>query len=241
MDVKNAFLQGELEEEVYMKPPPGLESSIPQGKVLKLRKAIYGLKQSPRAWYHKLSFTLTAKGFRRSEADHTLFTSQSAQGIIVVLVYVDDLIISGNDQAGIQETKFFLKSVFDIKDLGKIGSKPAKTPLEDGYKVRRKGEKGQTDPLDKPFEDPAQYWRLVSKHMKEPSVYHLNMVERILRYIKGSPGQGVWMGKNDSTEIVGYCDADYAGDTMDRKSTTGYCTFFGGNLVTWKSKKQKVV
>ncbi|KAL1206311.1 Retrovirus-related Pol polyprotein from transposon RE2 [Cardamine amara subsp. amara] len=181
MDVKNAFLQGELEEEVYMKPPPGLESSVPQGKVLKLRKAIYGLKQSPRAWYHKLSFTLTAKGFRRSEADHTLFTYQSTQGIIVVLVYVDDLIISGNDQAGIQETKFFLKSVFDIKDLGelkyflgieicrspeglflsqrkyslellketgKLGSKPAKTPLEDGYKVRRKGENGQKDPLD---------------------------------------------------------------------------------------------
>ncbi|KAL1206309.1 Retrovirus-related Pol polyprotein from transposon TNT 1-94 [Cardamine amara subsp. amara] len=294
MDVKNAFLQGELEEEVYMKPPPGLESSIPQGKVFKLRKAIYGLKQSPRAWYHKLSFTLTAKGFRRSEADHTLFTSQSAQGIIVVLVYVDDLIISGNDQAGIQETKLFLKSAFDIKDLGelkyflgieicrspeglflsqrkysldlltetgKLGSKPAKTPLEDGYKVRRKGEKGQEDPLDRPFEDPAQYRRLVGKliyltitrpdlcfavnqvsqHMKEPSVHHWNMVERILRYIKGSPGQGVWMGKNDSTEIVGYCDADYAGDTMDRRSTTGYCTFIGGNLVTWKSKKQKVV
>lgn len=293
MDVKNAFLQGELEEEVYMKPPPGLESSIPHGKVFKLRKAIYGLKQSPRAWYHKLSFTLTAKGFKRSEADHTLFTSQSAQGIIVVLVYVDDLIISGNDQAGIQETKLFLKSVFDIKDLGelkyflgieicrspeglflsqrkysldlltetgKLGSKPAKTPLEDGYKVRRKGEKGQ-DPLDKPFEDPAQYRRLVGKliyltitrpdlcfavnqvsqHMKEPLVHHWNMVERILRYIKGSPGQGVWMGKNNSTEVVGYCDADYAGDTMDRKSTTGYCTFIGGNLVTWKSKKQKVV
>ncbi|KAL1203339.1 Retrovirus-related Pol polyprotein from transposon RE2 [Cardamine amara subsp. amara] len=81
----------------------------------------------------------------------------------------------------------------------------------------------------------------VSQHMKEPSVHHWNMVEWILRYIKGSPGQGVWMGKNDSTEIVGYCDADYARDTMDRRSTTGYCTFIGGNLVTWKSKKQKVI
>ncbi|KAL1190145.1 Retrovirus-related Pol polyprotein from transposon RE1 [Cardamine amara subsp. amara] len=49
------------------------------------------------------------------------------------------------------------------------------------------------------------------------------------------------MGKNENAEIVGYCDADYAGDTNDRKSTTGYCTFIGGNLVTWKSKKQKVV
>ena len=67
------------------------------------------------------------------------------------------------------------------------------------------------------------------------------MVDRILRYLKGSPGQGVWMGKNDSTDIFGYCDADWAGDRVDRKSTTGYCTFIGGNVVTWKTKKQKVV
>ena len=72
-------------------------------------------------------------------------------------------------------------------------------------------------------------------------MYHWNMVERILRYLKGDLGQGIWMGRNGNTEIVGYCDADYVGDTNDRRSTTGYCTFIGGNLVTWKSKKQKVV
>ena len=60
-------------------------------------------------------------------------------------------------------------------------------------------------------------------------------------YLNGSPDQGVWMGCNGSTEVVGYCDADWAGDRADRRSTTGYCTFIGGNLVTWKSKKQKVV
>lgn len=67
------------------------------------------------------------------------------------------------------------------------------------------------------------------------------MVNRILKYLKGAPGQGIWMGCNRNTEIVGYCDADYAGDQQDRRSTTGYCTFIGGNLVTWRSKKQKVV
>ncbi|KAL0641376.1 hypothetical protein Bca4012_103818 [Brassica carinata] len=71
MDVKNAFLQGELEDEVYMQPPPGLESIVKPGNVLRLKKAIYGLKQSPRAWYHKLSTTLNGKGFRKSELDHT--------------------------------------------------------------------------------------------------------------------------------------------------------------------------
>jgi hypothetical protein len=172
MDVKNAFLQGELEEEVYMTPPPGLEDSIAPGKVLRLRKAIYGLKQSPRAWYHNLSTTLKGKGFKKSEADHTLFTLQSDQGIIVALIYVDNIIISGDNKEGIHDTKLFLKSTFDIKDLGelkyflgievcrspeglflsqrkytldllnetgKLGSKPAKTPLVDGYTVKRTG------------------------------------------------------------------------------------------------------
>jgi hypothetical protein len=289
MDVKNAFLQGELEDEVYMTPPDGLENTIGPGKVLRLKKAIYGLKQSPRAWYHKLSITLKTRGFKRSEADHSLFTSQSSDGIIVILIYVDDLIITGNDKRGIDSTKTYLKSVFDIKDLGelkyflgievcrtleglflsqrkytldllnetgKLGSKPAKTPLEDGYKVTRKGEKDDT-----PYADAPQYRRLVGKliyltitrpdicfavnqvsqHMKEPTKYHWSMIERILRYLKGSPGRGIWMGKNGSTEIVGYSDADWGGDRNDRKSTSGYCTFVGGNLVTWKTKKQKVV
>ncbi|KAG7572452.1 Ribonuclease H-like superfamily [Arabidopsis suecica] len=289
MDVKNAFLQGELEEEVYMRPPPGLEDKEAPGKVLKLKKAIYGLKQSPRAWYHKLSTTLLGRGFKKSEADHTLFTLPSQEGIVVILVYVDDIIISGNDKVGIQDTKDFLKSTFDIKDLGelkyflgievcrskeglflsqrkytldllsqvgKLGAKPAKTPLEDDYKANRKGE------LDnKPFEDVTQYRRLVGKliyltitrpdicfavnvvsqHMQAPTLHHWNMVTRILKYLKGAPGQGIWMGCNKNTELVGYCDADYAGDTKDRRSTTGYCTFIGGNLVTWRSKKQKVV
>ncbi|WZY94099.1 hypothetical protein YC2023_066428 [Brassica napus] len=290
MDVKNAFLQGELEDEVYMHPPPGLEHLVKPGNVLRLKKAIYGLKQSPRAWYRKLSTTLNGRGFRKSELDHTLFTLTGPSGIIVILVYVDDLIITGSDKAGIQATKEFLKSVFDIKDLGEmkyflgieicrskeglfmsqrkytmdmlketdvLGGKIAKTPLEEGYKVLREGEVEEKQL----FEDPKLYRKMVGKliyltitrpdicfavnqvsqHMQAPKVHHWKMVDRILRYLSGTSGQGVWMGCNGSTEVVGYCDADWAGDRVDRRSTTGYCTFIGGNLVTWKSKKQKVI
>ncbi|KAL0641314.1 hypothetical protein Bca4012_102595 [Brassica carinata] len=290
MDVKNAFLQGELEDEVYMLPPPGLEHLVKPGNVLRLKKAIYGLKQSPRAWYRKLSTTLNGRGFRKSELDHTLFTLVGPSGIIVVLVYVDDLIITGSDKAGIKATKEFLKSVFDIKDLGEmkyflgieicrskeglfmsqrkytmdmlketgvLGGKIAKTPLEEGYKVLREGEVEE----NQLFEDAKLYRRMVGKliyltitrpdicfavnqvsqHMQAPKVHHWKMVDRILRYLSGSHGQGVWMGCNGSTEVVGYCDADWAEDRVDRRSTTGYCTFIGGNLVTWKSKKQKVI
>ena len=120
MDVKNAFLQGELEDEVYMHPPPGLEHLVKPGNVLRLKKAIYGLKQSPRAWYNKLSTTLNGRGFKKSELDHTLFTLTTPSGIICLLVYVDDIIITGSDKAGIKATKEFLKSVFEIKDLGEM-------------------------------------------------------------------------------------------------------------------------
>ncbi|KAL1193518.1 Retrovirus-related Pol polyprotein from transposon RE2 [Cardamine amara subsp. amara] len=283
MDVKNAFLQGELEEEVYMASPPGYDHEA--GEVCRLRKAIYGLKQSPRAWYHKLSTCLREKGFKMSEADHTLFTRKGPTGIVAVLIYVDDLIITGDDIEGVSLLKRNLKESFDIKDLGelkyflgiemtrfedglfisqrkyvldlltetgKLGSRPAKTPIEEGYQDYGEGEL---------FEDVKQYQRLVGKliyltitrpdlcfavnqvsqHMKAPTVHHWNMVERILRYLKRNPGKGVWMEKSDDTSIIGYCDADYAGDRKDRKSTTRFCTFVGGNLVTWRSKKQKVV
>ena len=76
--------------------------------------------------------------------------------------------------------------------------------------------------------------------VQHPRTSHLSAVDRILRYLKSTPGQGIWMKNNNSNKVVGYSDADYAG-SCDRKSTTGFCTFVGGNLVTWKSKKQNVV
>uniref|UniRef100_A0A0D3D660 Reverse transcriptase Ty1/copia-type domain-containing protein n=1 Tax=Brassica oleracea var. oleracea TaxID=109376 RepID=A0A0D3D660_BRAOL len=144
-----------------------------------------------------------------------------------------------------------------LKETDVLGGKIAKTPLEEGYKVLREGEVEEKQL----FEDPKLYRKMVGKliyltitrpdicfavnqvsqHMQAPKVHHWKMVDRILRYLSGTSGQGVWMGCNGSTEVVGYCDADWAGDRVDRRSTTGYCTFIGGNLVTWKSKKQKVI
>jgi hypothetical protein len=76
--------------------------------------------------------------------------------------------------------------------------------------------------------------------MHAPRTTHLEAVDRILKYLKKAPGQGIWMRKNNTNDVVGYFDAYWAGN-YDRKSTTGYCTFIGGNLVIWKSKRQNVV
>ncbi|MFV0960702.1 Ty1/Copia family ribonuclease HI, partial [Klebsiella pneumoniae] len=82
---------------------------------------------------------------------------------------------------------------------------------------------------------------IVSRFMQNPRVPHMNAVTRILRYIKGTLGQGLWLKKHQSLDIVGFADADWAGDIVDRKSTSGYCIFVGGNLTGWKSKKQRVI
>jgi len=117
MDVHNAFLHGDLQEEVFMKPPPGFHTTRP-GIVCKLHKSLYGLKQAPRCWFAKMSTALKVYGFKQSLSDYSLFILQQQGSILVVLVYVDDLIISGNDHAVISAFKTYLHTCFHMKDLG---------------------------------------------------------------------------------------------------------------------------
>ena len=106
MDVKNAFLNGDLSEEVYMQPPPDL--SVDSNKVCHLRRALYGLKQAPRAWFAKFSSTIFRLGYIASPYDFPLFLHRTDKGTILLLLYVDDMIITGDDLSSIQELKDFL-------------------------------------------------------------------------------------------------------------------------------------
>jgi hypothetical protein len=92
MDVKSAFLNGFLEEKVYVRQPPGFESVEFPHRVYKLRKALYGLKQAPRAWYGRLSGFLFSKGFEMGKVDKTLFLLRQGNDILIVQVYVDDIV-----------------------------------------------------------------------------------------------------------------------------------------------------
>nr|KYP34276.1 Retrovirus-related Pol polyprotein from transposon TNT 1-94 [Cajanus cajan] len=96
MNVKNAFLHGDLKEEIYMKLPPGMTTSSPND-VCKLCRSLYGLKQAPRAWFEKFHTTLLNFSFTQSQYDYSLFFHKSPTGIVLILVYVDDLIITRTD------------------------------------------------------------------------------------------------------------------------------------------------
>ncbi|KAM0996393.1 hypothetical protein ACFX2C_006406 [Malus domestica] len=120
LDVKNAFLHGILQEEVYMAQPPGFEDPLHPHLVCRLHKSLYGLKQAPRAWNEKFTAFLPKLGFQNTYSDSSLFVQVLGSDIVVLLLYVDDIIVTGNTSLGISHVISALTTEFDIKDLGPL-------------------------------------------------------------------------------------------------------------------------
>ncbi|XP_043687853.1 uncharacterized mitochondrial protein AtMg00810-like [Telopea speciosissima] len=119
MDVHNAFLQGDLDEEVYMLPPPGYRQKG-ETLVCRLHKSLYGLKQASRQWYSKFSAALCDFGFCHSESGHSLFYLNRGAASVFIILYVDDLVITRSEISLIEEVKAMLHARFHIKDLGTL-------------------------------------------------------------------------------------------------------------------------
>ncbi|CAH9081001.1 unnamed protein product, partial [Cuscuta epithymum] len=285
MDVDNAFLHGDLQEEVYMHLPPGY-SSTKSGQVCKLLRSLYGLRQAPRCWFSKLTNALLSYGFSQSHADYSLFTLHRGDHLLCILVYVDDLLITGTSPEMISMFKSYLARTFPVKDLGFmkyfLGLEVARSPrgiflCQRKYVLDILAETGLTGakPADFPmpqnhglqsdagpfFSDPERYRRLVGKliyltltrpdinysvhilsqFMQEPRQAHWDAVIRVLRYLKGHPGQGIVYRRDSPLEILGYCDSDWASCPKTRRSVTGYFVTLGGSPISWRTKKQATV
>ena len=117
LDVKNAFLNGDLKEEVYMKHPPGFPGKK-LNQVCRLKKSLYGLKQSPRAWFERLTKVVKRQGYTQGQSDHTLFFKRQRGKIAIMAIYVDDIVLTGDDEDEISHLKQALNKEFQIKDLG---------------------------------------------------------------------------------------------------------------------------
>ncbi|KAK3003550.1 hypothetical protein RJ639_019485 [Escallonia herrerae] len=220
LDIKNAFLHGDLVEEVYMEQPPGDDCT-----------GITSLKKFLQTKFHtkdlgQLKYFL---GIEVTRSKKGIFLSQRK--------YVLDL----------------------LAETRKAGAKPCNTPMNPSVHLT-KDDGDRLDDGDR-FDDPDKYRRLVGKlnyltvtrpdiayavstvsqFMSEPTVKHWAALKQIMCYLKGAPGLGLLYSNHGHSCIECFSDADWAGSKLDRKSTTGYCVFVGGNLVSWKSKKQSVV
>lgn len=119
-DVKNAFLHGELKDKVYMEEPPRFTSEL-RTNVCRWKKALCGLKQSHCAWFGRFDNAMKSMGFRQSQGDHTFFINKSRfNRITILIVYIDDIIVTRDDLEEIQKLKKKLVEEFEVKDLGKL-------------------------------------------------------------------------------------------------------------------------
>lgn len=120
LDISNAFLHGKLDEEVYMLQPQGFVDSTFPHHVCKLHKALYGLKQAPRAWYSTFSSFLLTQGFYHSYSDPSLFVKKTSTSITILLIYVDDILLTGSDPSLIQALLSQMRVAFSMKELGDV-------------------------------------------------------------------------------------------------------------------------
>ncbi|KAJ4709756.1 Retrovirus-related Pol polyprotein from transposon TNT 1-94 [Melia azedarach] len=273
MDVKSVFLNGVLEEEVYIQQPTGFEVKGQEDKVLKLRKALYGLKQAPRAWNSRIDKYFQKNGFTKYPYEHALYIKIKDEDILIVCLYVDDLIFTGSNPSLFDDFKNTMTKEFEMTDIGLMAyylsievkqeedgifisqqrytkeilkkfkienCKPISTPIECGVKLSKHEEGEKVDStffkslvgclryLTCTRPDILYATGLVSRYMKTPTTTHFKAVKRILRYLKGTTNFGLFYLCSDNFELVGYSDSDWAGDTDDRKSTTGFVFFMGG-------------
>jgi hypothetical protein len=120
MDVKSAFLNGDLSEEVYMEQPEGFKLSDNPDLVCKMKKYLYGLKQAPRAWYHRLDTYLKDKGFKRGTTDNNMYIKTEDNNLLIVLVYVDDIIFGCNKDSLVQWFASAMESEFEMSMIGEL-------------------------------------------------------------------------------------------------------------------------
>ncbi|KAI5332765.1 hypothetical protein L3X38_022894 [Prunus dulcis] len=239
LDVKSAFLNGVLHEEVYVDQPPGFMIKNKEDRVYRLKKALYGLKQAPRVWYEEINPYFTKASFQRSPSEATLYVkSAESGGILIVSLYVDDIIYTGSLGELMMEFKTEMMKPYEMTDLGLLhhflglDCKSVATPLTVNEKLSKVDGSEQADEsVYRQIVGSLQYLTatrldimfaasLLARFMHGPTRKHMGTAERILRYIQGT--------------------LDY-GSEDDMKSTSGYTFSRGLGVFSWAYVKQSSV
>ena len=286
LDVVTAFLNGTLEEEIYMEQPPGYTKGGEKNLVCKLKRSLYGLKQSSRCWNTVFKEYMESTNFKQCTADPCIFVRSEGTDLTIISVYVDDLIIITKTPEMMRRIKDSLATHFKVKDLGKLHyclgitveydeekkclwmhqrqyiqslleryglsqAKTSTTPADINVKLVK--DDGMSKPVDPVFyqsmvgsllyaaiatrPDISQAVGAVSKFNSCPTEAHLTAVKRIVRYLKRTINLGLKYDRSDDSSLIGFSDADWAGDMDNRHSTTGNLFVMSGGAISWLSRK----
>lgn len=284
LDITTAFLNGFLDETVYMQFPANFVCKDKKNKVLKLKRAIYGLKQSARAWYKRVDDCLLKLGYRNSVYEPCLYVKQSGNEKTYIGLFVDDFFVFSNCTKETENLKNVLSTEFKLKDLGSLkqclgmrikkqngvltvdqaqfiehlfkkfnmeNCKSMSTPME----VNLRLEKDKNCCTKYPYQQligSLLYLSILTRPDISYAVCYLSQfnnsyneshwihAKRILKYLQSTKSFGLKYVKDD-LDLIGYVDADWASDSIDRKSYTGYVFKMSGSVVSHECKKQQTI
>eukprot|EP00253_Pinus_taeda_P023262 PITA_23262 len=255
MDVKSAFLNGDLEEEVYIEQPDGFILGNDPNLVCKLKKAFYGLKQDPRACYYRLDKYLHQQGFSKGSANRNLYIKIENKKLLILVVYVDDIIFGNNEEAMSQNFALVMQKEFEMSLLGEMTyflglqiqqnkggcSLSANDESVAVHQPTYRSMIGSLLYLTGTRPDIMHAVRMVGRFQANPRETHLQAVKRIFKCLQGTQNYGLWYPRDADLTLHAYTDADWAGSVDDRKITSGGAFFMGSRLVSWFSKKQSSI
>nr|GEW42036.1 hypothetical protein [Tanacetum cinerariifolium] len=270
MDAKSAFLNGFINEEVYVVQSSRFIDFEKLNHVYKLKKALYGLKQAPKAWYDRLKAFLIKYEYKIRMVDNTLFTKKKSSNLIIVQIYADDIIFDSTCQDMCDEFTKIMHDEFEMSMMGKLNFFLGLQikQMEDGIFFNQS--KYNKEMLKKfRLEDSKPIKPLMSSDTKLTKDKECELVDGTmyrgmigsLLYLTGSRPDimfsvclcarfqeapktshlGLWYPKRTGIETIVYADSNHAGDYVDRKSTSSICTFVGRCLTSWFSKKQSAL
>eukprot|EP00253_Pinus_taeda_P020136 PITA_20136 len=239
MDVKSAFLNGYLNEEVYIEQPNGFILGNDPNLVCRLKKALYGLKQAPRAWYFRLDEYLHKQGFVKGSIDSNLYVKIDNNKLLIHVVYVDDIIFGSNEEDMSQNFALVMQKEFEMSLLG-----CSLSANDESAAVHQPTYISMIDSLlyltgTRP--DIMHAVGIVGRFQANPKETHLQEVKRIFKYLQGTQNYGLWYPRGTDLTLHAYTDVDWARSVDERKSTSGGAFFMGPILVSWFSKKQSSI
>ncbi|RVW22815.1 Retrovirus-related Pol polyprotein from transposon TNT 1-94 [Vitis vinifera] len=260
MDVKIAFLNGDLSEEVYMSQPEGFKENGKENMVCRLKRSIYGLKQASRQWYLKFDKIVTSFGFIENKFDQCVYMKVNGSKYIFMVLYIDDILLASSD---ISKPPWLSQRAYINRVLKRFNMQMCKAgdvQVVKGDKLSN--EQCPKNDLEKdamktiPYAsaigslmyaqvctrpDIAFIVNVVGRYLSNPGHDHWVAAKKVMRYLQRTKDFMLVYRKVDNLEVVGYSDSDFGGCSDDRKSTLGYIFMLAGGAISWKSAKQSLI